>query len=84
MRRFPMIGWLIAVVVLMRLAHDANPVLFTYYVMFKFHWSTAMVGSGSRIALNAASVLTEPAATTEGRPLRTRRGVRMTRARRRS
>jgi MFS transporter, DHA1 family, tetracycline resistance protein len=44
MRRLPLIGWLIAVVVLMRLGHDANPVLFTYYVMFKFHWSTAIVG----------------------------------------
>jgi DHA1 family tetracycline resistance protein-like MFS transporter len=44
MRRFPMIVGLIAVIVLMRLAHDANPVLFTYYVMLKFHWSTAMVG----------------------------------------
>lgn len=44
MRRFPLILGLIAVVVLMRLAHDANPVLFTYYVMLKFHWSTAMVG----------------------------------------
>jgi DHA1 family tetracycline resistance protein-like MFS transporter len=44
MRRFPLIVGLIAVIVLMRLAHDANPVLFTYYVMLKFHWSTAMVG----------------------------------------
>ncbi|HEY1962665.1 MAG TPA: MFS transporter, partial [Rhizomicrobium sp.] len=43
-RRFPMIGWLIAVVVLIRLGHDANPVLFAYYVMFKLHWSSAMVG----------------------------------------
>jgi MFS transporter, DHA1 family, tetracycline resistance protein len=44
MRRFPMIVGLIAVVVLMRLAHDANPVIFTYYVMLKFHWDTKMVG----------------------------------------
>jgi DHA1 family tetracycline resistance protein-like MFS transporter len=44
MRRVPLIGGLIVVIVLMRLAHDANPVLFTYYVMLKFHWSTAMVG----------------------------------------
>jgi DHA1 family tetracycline resistance protein-like MFS transporter len=43
-RRFPLIVGLIAVIVLMRLAHDANPVLFTYYVMLKFHWSSAMVG----------------------------------------
>ena len=44
MRRFPMIVGLIAVVVLMRLAHDANPVIFTYYVMLKFHWDSKMVG----------------------------------------
>jgi DHA1 family tetracycline resistance protein-like MFS transporter len=44
MRRFPLIVGLIAVIVLMRLAHDANPVLFTYYVILKFHWSTATVG----------------------------------------
>jgi DHA1 family tetracycline resistance protein-like MFS transporter len=44
LRRFPMIGGLIAVVVLMRIAHDANPVIFTYYVMLKFHWSTTLVG----------------------------------------
>ena len=44
MRRFPLIVGLIAVIVLVRLAHDANPVIFTYYVMLKFHWSTAMVG----------------------------------------
>lgn len=44
LRRFPLIGGLIAVIVLMRLAHDANPVIFTYYVMLKFHWSPAMVG----------------------------------------
>jgi MFS transporter, DHA1 family, tetracycline resistance protein len=44
MRRFPMIVGLIAVVVLMRLAHDANPIIFTYYVMLKFHWDTKMVG----------------------------------------
>jgi DHA1 family tetracycline resistance protein-like MFS transporter len=43
-RRFPMIGWLIAVVILIRLGHDANPVLFSYYVMFKLHWTSAMVG----------------------------------------
>jgi DHA1 family tetracycline resistance protein-like MFS transporter len=44
MRRFPMILGLIAVIILTRLAHDANPVIFTYYVMLKFGWNSAMVG----------------------------------------
>ena len=42
--RFPMILSLCAVIVLMRLAHDANPVIFTYYVMYAFNWSQQMVG----------------------------------------
>jgi len=45
MRRFPMIFGMMAVIVLVRLAHDSNPVLFAYYVMLKFHWSPAMVGA---------------------------------------
>jgi DHA1 family tetracycline resistance protein-like MFS transporter len=32
------------VIVLMRLAHDANPVIWSYYTMLKFHWSPAQVG----------------------------------------
>jgi DHA1 family tetracycline resistance protein-like MFS transporter len=32
------------VVVLMRLGHDANPVVWTYYTMLKFHWTSAEVG----------------------------------------
>jgi DHA1 family tetracycline resistance protein-like MFS transporter len=35
---------LCGVLVLMRLAHDANPVVFKYYVMLKFHWTPAQVG----------------------------------------
>ena len=31
-------------VVLMRLAHDANPAIWSYYVMFKFHWTPQLVG----------------------------------------
>ena len=44
LRRFPALAGLFAVVVLMRLAHDANPAVFTYYTMLKFRWSMQMVG----------------------------------------
>ena len=44
LRRFPGILTLCAVVVLMRLAHDSNPSVFSYYVMFKFHWTPQLVG----------------------------------------
>jgi DHA1 family tetracycline resistance protein-like MFS transporter len=56
-RRFPMIGGLIAVVVLVRLAHDSNPVLFTYYVMLKFHWTSAMVGAALAAVGGAMAVV---------------------------
>ena len=41
--RFPNILVMCAVIVLMRLAHDSNPVIYTYYVYAKFHWSPSMV-----------------------------------------
>ena len=44
LRRFPGIFLLIAVMVLMRLAHDSNPAVFSYYVYAKFHWTPQMVG----------------------------------------
>ncbi|MBI1328515.1 MAG: MFS transporter [Alphaproteobacteria bacterium] len=44
MGRFPMILPLCAVIILMRLAHDANPAVFSYYTMLKLHWSPQMVG----------------------------------------
>ena len=44
LRRFPAMLGLFGVVVLMRLAHDANPVIWTYYTMLKFNWSPAQVG----------------------------------------
>jgi MFS transporter, DHA1 family, tetracycline resistance protein len=44
LRRFPAMLGLFGVTVLMRLAHDANPVLWTFYTMLKFHWSSAQVG----------------------------------------
>jgi MFS transporter, DHA1 family, tetracycline resistance protein len=44
LRRFPALLGLFGVVVLMRLGHDANPVIWSYYTMLKFHWSAAQVG----------------------------------------
>jgi MFS transporter, DHA1 family, tetracycline resistance protein len=44
LRRFPAMLGLLGVVVLMHLAHDANPVIWTYYTMLKFNWSPAQVG----------------------------------------
>jgi MFS transporter, DHA1 family, tetracycline resistance protein len=44
LRRFPAMLGLFGVVVLMRLAHDANPVIWTYYTMLKFNWTPAQVG----------------------------------------
>jgi DHA1 family tetracycline resistance protein-like MFS transporter len=44
LRRFPIVFGMIGIFVLMRLAHDANPAVFTYYVMFKFDWGSREVG----------------------------------------
>jgi MFS transporter, DHA1 family, tetracycline resistance protein len=44
LRRFPIVLPLCGVLVLMRIAHDANPATWTYYTMLKFHWSPAQVG----------------------------------------
>jgi len=44
LRRFPIVLPLCGVLVLMRMAHDANPAVFTYYTMLKFHWTPALVG----------------------------------------
>lgn len=45
LRRYPVVLPLCGVLVLMRLAHDANPVVFSYYTMLKFHWTPAQVGA---------------------------------------
>ena len=42
-RRYPMIFGLIGVIVLGRLAHDANPATWTYYTMEKFGWGPGQV-----------------------------------------
>jgi len=43
-RRYPMVFGLLGVTVLMQLAHDANPAIWTYYTILKFGWSPAEVG----------------------------------------
>ncbi|HTQ14513.1 MAG TPA: TCR/Tet family MFS transporter [Rhizomicrobium sp.] len=42
--RHPAVLGFVAIFVLMRLAHDANPVIWSYYVYLKFHWTIAQVG----------------------------------------
>ena len=44
LRRYPLVLPLCGILILMRFAHDANPVVFTYYTMLKFHWTPADVG----------------------------------------
>lgn len=44
LRRYPGILMFIPILILMRLAHDANPVIWSYYVYLKFHWTTAQLG----------------------------------------
>jgi DHA1 family tetracycline resistance protein-like MFS transporter len=56
LRRFPSMLWLFGVIILMQLAHDANPVIWTYYTMLKFNWSSAQVGY-SLMAVGAMFVL---------------------------
>jgi len=43
-RRHPVIFSFVGIFILMRLAHDANPVIWTYYVYYKFHWTSRDVG----------------------------------------
>ncbi|MBV9571344.1 MAG: TCR/Tet family MFS transporter [Alphaproteobacteria bacterium] len=43
-RRHPAVLGFAGVYVLMRLAHDANPVIWSFYVYLKFHWTPRDVG----------------------------------------
>ena len=45
LKRYPAVLGFVVILVLMRLAHDANPVIWSYYVYLKFHWSTAQLGA---------------------------------------
>lgn len=42
--RFPGVLSLVTIFVLMRLAHDANPSIWTWYAYLKFHWTPKDVG----------------------------------------
>ncbi len=44
LKRYPMVLGFVGILILMRLAHDANPVIWTYYVYLKFHWTPLQVG----------------------------------------
>ena len=44
LRRYPGVLGFVAIFVLMRMAHDANPAIWSYYVYLKFHWTTAQLG----------------------------------------
>ena len=56
LRRFPYVLGLCGVLVLMRIAHDSSPAVWTYYTMLKFHWTTAEVGY-SLMAIGATAAL---------------------------
>jgi MFS transporter, DHA1 family, tetracycline resistance protein len=53
---FPMLVTLFGVFFLVQFAHDANPAVWTYYTMQKFHWTIAEV-SYSLVAVGILSVL---------------------------
>jgi DHA1 family tetracycline resistance protein-like MFS transporter len=44
LKRYPGVFAFVGIMVLMRIAHDANPVIWSYYVYLKFHWNTAQLG----------------------------------------
>ncbi|MGH6872585.1 MAG: MFS transporter [Rhizomicrobium sp.] len=44
-RRHPAVLGFVGIFILMRLAHDANPVIWSYYVYLKFNWTTAQLGA---------------------------------------
>jgi MFS transporter, DHA1 family, tetracycline resistance protein len=54
LRRYPALIVLFAVLVMVRLAHDALPSTWTYYTMLKFHWGPAAVS----LSLAMVGVLT--------------------------
>lgn len=54
LRRFPFVLGLCGALVLMRLAHDANPATWTYFTMLRFHWSIEEVG----LSLMATGIVT--------------------------
>jgi DHA1 family tetracycline resistance protein-like MFS transporter len=43
-RKYPLIPGMLAAMFLLQLGHQALPTTWSFYTMFKFHWSEAMVG----------------------------------------
>ncbi|HTW36328.1 MAG TPA: TCR/Tet family MFS transporter [Rhizomicrobium sp.] len=60
--RFPLLIALFSVFVLIQLAHDSNPAVWTYYTMQKFHWTIAEV-SYSLVAVGVLSVIVSAVVT---------------------
>lgn len=60
LRRYPIVLPLCGVLILMRLAHDANPNVFSYYTMLKYHWGPREVG----LALMGVGIITAIAYST--------------------
>ena len=56
LQRFPMLIGLVGVTILMQLAHDSLPSIWTYYTMLKFHWTAANVGT-SLMAVGALTAV---------------------------
>lgn len=44
MRKYPVVYGLIGVLLLLQIAHDANPSVWTYYTIEKFNWSPREIG----------------------------------------
>lgn len=44
MRQYPVVFGLIGVMLLLQIAHDANPSVWTYYTIEKFNWSAKEIG----------------------------------------
>jgi DHA1 family tetracycline resistance protein-like MFS transporter len=60
--RFPLLIALFSVFVLIQLAHDANPAVWTFYMMEKFHWTLPQV-SYSLVAVGVLGVLVSAVVT---------------------
>jgi DHA1 family tetracycline resistance protein-like MFS transporter len=56
LKRYPVVLPLCGVLILMRLAHDANPTVFSYYTMLKFGWGPRDVGR-ALMAVGAVTAL---------------------------
>ncbi len=44
MKKFPLVFGLLGAMIFFQLAHDANPSVWTYYVLEKFQWSKSQIG----------------------------------------